>query len=97
VGRKGYILFLYGIALFIVCRRYYKTNSGLVDPSVIAPTTYLYGILAIASSFLEGLPVVIATGLTVSLYWTDSKKSTSVATKTTPTTSSKNNIIKKAA
>ena len=94
MGRKGYILFLYGIALFIVTRRYYKTNTGLVSPSTIAPTTYLYAVLALSASFLEGLPIVLATGMTASLYWADSKKTTAKATpaKATP---SKSNVPKK--
>src|ERR1035437_4682322 len=100
MGRKGYVLFLYGIALAIVLRRYYKTNSGLVSPSTIAPTTYLYAILALTSEFLEGLPIIIGTGMTASLYWIDSKKTTTTTKATTKTTTTKptasiSTIIKK--
>ena len=95
MGRKGYILFLYGIALYIVTKRYYQTNTGLVSPSTIAPTTYLYAVLALTSEFLEGLPIVLATGMTVSLYWIDSKKTTAKPSTPAKATPSKSNVPKK--
>lgn len=67
--KKALILMLYGVALTFVLKNYYKTESGLPTPTVIRNPTYLYGILALASDFLEGFPVVIAAGLTVALIW----------------------------
>lgn len=61
---------LYGVALYFVLQSYYREgNTGLPNPRVLMAPTYLYGILTLASDFLEGFPVVLAGGLTVALIW----------------------------
>lgn len=67
--KKSIILLLYGVALFFILRRYYKTNSGLPTPTVLAAPTYLYGIGLLVSDFGGGVPVVIMAGLTLGLIW----------------------------
>lgn len=89
---KALILFLYGASLWITISRWYGAgNSGMPDPQVIAPASYLFGILALSADFLEGLPVVLALGLTFILWEKSpptkaSAKTTNVAAK--PATSS---------
>lgn len=62
---KALILFLYGTTLYITVSRWYKAgNSGMPDPRTISPASYLFGILALTADFLEGLPVILALGLT---------------------------------
>jgi hypothetical protein len=93
--RKAVILFLYGIALFIVLRRWYaQGNSGLPNPRVITPTTYLYSILALAADFAYGIPVVIAAGLTLSLYWNSSNKTVAAPSKKPVTPIPSQNTVK---
>lgn len=61
---------MYGVALSIILKRWYDAgNSGLPKPDVIVAPSYLYGVLALTSDFLEGLPVVLAAGLTAGLYY----------------------------
>ncbi len=79
--KKGLILMLYVVALTVVLKRYYKTESGLPKPSTIAGPTYLYGILALSADFLDNFPVIIASALTVALIWNTQTKPTTVATK----------------
>lgn len=68
--KKAYILFLYGVALYFILRKYYEDgNEGLPEPTVLVAPTYLYGILTLSSDFLEGLPVILASGFTVALIW----------------------------
>lgn len=68
--KKAAILGMYGVALYFILSAYYKKgNTGMPKPSVLASPTYLYGILALTSDFLEGFPIVIAAGLTVALIW----------------------------
>lgn len=69
MNRKAIILVLYGVALFIVLRQYYKTNSGLPSPQTIRNPTYLYALLAIATDIIGGAGIVIAAGATVALAW----------------------------
>lgn len=84
MSRKAFILSMYAVALYIVLSRWYKAgNSGMPDPSVVTGPSYLYGVLALTSDFLEGLPVVLAAGLTAGLYWRASEQA-KVPTKKTP-------------
>lgn len=66
---KAFLLFLYGISVYITLDAWYKNgNSGMPDPAVIAPATWLFAILALASDFLEGLPIILGAASTVILY-----------------------------
>lgn len=66
---------LYGVALYFVLKAYYaEGNSGLPNPRALMAPTYLYGILALSSDFLEGFPIVLAAGLTVALIWQTQNK-----------------------
>lgn len=69
--KKPLILALYGVALYFILRSYYKNTgeTGLPNPRALAAPTYLYGILALTSDFLGGVPIVLAGGLTVALIW----------------------------
>lgn len=75
--KKSLILFLYIIALFFILRNYYAqkdssgnpVNTGLPNPQMLTGSTYLYALLALSADFLEGIPVVLALALTVSLIW----------------------------
>lgn len=69
MNRKAIILLLYGVALFIILRQYYKTNSGLPSPQTIRNPTYLYALLALATDIIGGAGIVIAGGATVALAW----------------------------
>lgn len=70
MNRKAFILSLYFVALFIVIRAWYKNGGkGIPDPGTIAGPSYLYGVLALTSDFLQDLPTVLAAGLTVGLYY----------------------------
>ena len=70
MSSKAFIIFLYGVALTITIKRWHNNgNTGLPTPDVIVAPSYLYGVLALTSDFLEGLPVVLAAGLTVGLYY----------------------------
>jgi hypothetical protein len=81
---KALILFLYGTTLYITVSRWYKAgNSGMPDPKVIGPASYLFGILALAADFLEGLPVVLALGLTFILLEKNPAAKVAAGTKTT--------------
>jgi hypothetical protein len=67
---KSVIVMMWGIAGFIILSRWYKAgNTGLPNPQLIAAPSYLYGVLALASEFLEGLPVVLSLGVTTGLYF----------------------------
>ena len=66
---KALVFTLYVVALTVVLREYYKTESGIPKPWVIRNPTYLYGILILASDFLGGIPIVVALALTVALIW----------------------------
>lgn len=66
---KAVILFFYGLTVTITLRAWYaQGNSGLPDAAILAPSAYLFGILALSADFLEGLPVVLAVALTVVLW-----------------------------
>lgn len=68
MNSKSFVITLYGIALFLILSRWYKAGgSGLPEPRLIVAPSYLYGVLALTSDFLEGLPVVLAAGLTFGL------------------------------
>lgn len=71
--KKSMILLMYVVALYFVLKRYYgdktQTHTGLPEPTVLMGPSYLYGVLALASDFLEGLPIVLAAGLTITLIW----------------------------
>lgn len=87
---------MYGVALFFILQKYYKNgNSGLPSPTALTAPTYLYGILALSSDFLDNFPIVLAAGLTVALIWqaqssptaTPTGKTTPAKTSVSPTTS----------
>ena len=62
---KALVLFLYGVTLYITLSRWYGAgNSGMPEPKVVAPASYLFGILALTADFLEGLPVILAAAFT---------------------------------
>lgn len=85
MSRKAFILAMYAVALYIVLTRWYKAgNSGMPNPSVVTGPSYLYGILALTSDFLEGLPVVLAAGLTAGLYWRVSEQAKVPTNKAVP-------------
>jgi hypothetical protein len=66
---KAYLLLLYSVSLFITLNAWYKQgNSGVPDPSVIAPATYVFALLLLAANFLDGLPAIIGTSMTFILY-----------------------------
>lgn len=66
---KAFILFLYGLTLYITLKAWYdEGNQGLPEPGQIAPASWLFGILALAADFLEGLPVILAAALTFALW-----------------------------
>lgn len=83
--KKALILFLYGVALYFILRRYYQTESGLPKPNVLVAPTYLYGILALASDFMEGFPIVIAAAVTVAFIWQVQGTATTATTTKTKT------------
>lgn len=67
---KAVVLFAYGTAVYFILRKAYQEgHTGIPEPSLLAPPTYLYGMLALSSDFLGSLPVVIAVALTFSLMW----------------------------
>ena len=95
--KKGAILFLYAVALSVILRRYYKTESGLPKPSTIVGASYLYGILALSADFLETVPLPFAAILTVALIWRTQATETPATTATKkPTTSATKTPVKKA-
>lgn len=66
---KAYLLLLYSISLYITLNAWYKQgNSGVPDPTVIAPATYVFALLLLAANFLDGLPAIIGTSMTFILY-----------------------------
>lgn len=77
---------MYGVALFFILQKYYANgNSGLPSPTVLTAPTYLYGILALSSDFLDNFPIVLAAGLTVALIWQAQSANTTQKTgKSTP-------------
>lgn len=79
---KAVVLMAYGTAVYFILRKAYQEgHTGIPEPSLLAPPTYLYGILALSADFLGTLPVVIAVALTFSLMWAyqDLEKGTTVA------------------
>lgn len=77
MNRKAFIVSLYFVALFIVLRAQYKHGQkGIPEPGSIAGPSYLYGVLALTSDFLQDLPTVLAAGLTVGLYYATHKQPT---------------------
>jgi len=67
---KAVVLFAYGTAVYFILRKAYQEgHTGIPEPSLLAPPTYLYGILALSADFLGALPVVIAVALTFALIW----------------------------
>jgi hypothetical protein len=67
---KAVVLFAYGTAVFFILRKAYQEgHTGIPEPSLLAPPTYLYGILALSADFLGTFPVVIAVALTFGLMW----------------------------
>lgn len=83
---KAYLLLLYSVSLYITLNAWYKQgNSGVPDPTVIAPATYVFALLLLASNFLDGLPAIIGTSLTFLLYLREHGENPSGAkTMTTP-------------
>ena len=80
--KSSVILFLYGTALFFVTRTYYRQgNTGMPSPTVLGPSSYLYGILGIVGGFTGSLTIPIAAGLTIALIWRTNSVDT---TKPTP-------------
>lgn len=70
MNRKAFIIALYVAALFLILRRRYQNGgTGIPEPKYIVAPSYLYGILALTSDFLEGLPIVLAAGFTTGLYF----------------------------
>jgi H+/gluconate symporter-like permease len=53
----------------------------LPNPAAVAGPTYLYGILALTSGFLGGLPIWIGAGMTIALIWQSQKTPVQPATK----------------
>lgn len=76
---------MFGVALYFILKAYYEepNNTGLPNPRVLTAPVYLYAILALASDFLEGLPVVIGAGLTVALIWQAQSRSQAATKPTT--------------
>jgi hypothetical protein len=69
-NNKAIILFAYGTAIYIILKKAYKEgHTGIPEPQLLAPPTYLYGILALATDFLGGIATFIAIALTFSLMW----------------------------
>jgi hypothetical protein len=67
---KAVILFAYGTALYLILRKAYQEgHTGIPEPSLLAPPTYLYGILALAESFVGGIATFMAISLTFGLMW----------------------------
>ena len=67
---KAVVLFAYGTAVYFILRKAYQEgHTGIPEPSLLAPPTYLYGILALAADFAGGFPVFIAVALTFGLMW----------------------------
>lgn len=38
------------------------------EPKVVAPASYLFGLLALTADFLEGLPIILGVAMTFILY-----------------------------
>lgn len=67
---KAVILFAYGTALYLILRKAYQEgHTGIPEPSLLAPPTYLYGILALSESFIGGVATFMAISLTFGLMW----------------------------
>lgn len=66
---KSYLLFLYAVSLYITLNAWYKEgHSGIPDPTVVGPATYVFALLLLLSNVLEGLPAILGTALTFMLY-----------------------------
>jgi hypothetical protein len=90
MNRKAFIMSLYIVAQVIVLKRWYAAgNTGMPKPSLITGPCYLYGVLAITSDFLQGLPIVLAAGFTVGLYFTVKSPQVNAQTTGKQTTPSK--------
>lgn len=82
---KAYLLLLYSISLYITLSAWYKQgNTGVPDPTVIAPATYVFALLLLAANFLDGLPAILGTSMTFILYLrAHGKNPSGASTKTT--------------
>jgi hypothetical protein len=78
---KSYLLLLYSISLFITLKAWYKQgNSGMPDPTVIGPATYLFALLLLSANFLGGLAPILGTSMTFLLYLREHGQTTTPAT-----------------
>jgi len=67
---KAVILFSYGTAVYLILRKAYQEgHTGIPEPQLLGPPTYLYGILALAEDAIGGVATMIAVALTFSLSW----------------------------
>lgn len=84
---KGLILFFYIVAIYFILKTYYAHgNAGMPNPKTFTAPTYLYGSLALASEFLEGLPIVLAGIFTIALIWQANGNMPKQVTQKSPTT-----------
>jgi hypothetical protein len=66
---KAYLLFLYAITLYITLNAWYKQgNSGIPDPAVVGPSTYLFALLLLTSNFVGGISAILGTSMTFLIY-----------------------------
>ena len=83
--RKAVILTMFGISMFMLLRAWYQQgNNGLPTPSVISKPGWAFGVLLIASDFMETIPVVFAIAITFMLAQS-AQKIKQTATPATPT------------
>lgn len=66
---KAYLLFLYAVSLYITLNSWYKEgNTGIPDPTVIGPATYLFALLLLSANFVGGLSAILGTSMTFLLF-----------------------------
>lgn len=66
--RKSAILMMFGISTFLIVREWYREgNTGIPTPTVLQKPAYAFGILLLASDFLENIAVVFSVAIMFSL------------------------------
>jgi hypothetical protein len=90
-NRKAPLLLLYGICCFLILRQWYKSNSGMPNPTAISKPSYAFGVLLLTADMIGNLSVVFGVALTLGLAYqaqaANAKSTTSTTSKTPPSKS----------
>lgn len=76
---------MFGVSVTLILKNYYKSNSGIPRPSVLATPVYAFTLLLLMAEFLQALPLFFGAAVTMSLYLQSEQQAKNVKPKITST------------